>query len=78
MTGIYPIQNSYVLINQHIEFVILQHNSLVHWADGTNDLLTKRLMFQVLFFLFIKSCKILCKNHFNFFRKNNENEYKEF
>ena len=44
----------------------LQYNTLVRWADGTNDSSTKRLMFQVLFF-FIKSCKILCKNPFNLF-----------
>ena len=30
--------------------VNLQYNTLVRWADGTNDSLTKRLMFQVLFF----------------------------
>ena len=28
----------------------LQYNALVCWADGTKDLSTKRLMFQVLFF----------------------------
>ena len=45
----------------------LQYNStLVCWFTGTNDLLTKRLMFQVLFF-FIKSCKIVCKNPFHLF-----------
>jgi hypothetical protein len=30
--------------------VNLQYDTLVRWANGTNDLLTKRLMFQVLFF----------------------------
>ena len=28
----------------------LQYNTLVRWADGTNDSLTKRLTFQVNFF----------------------------
>ena len=28
----------------------LQYKTLVRWADGTNDSMTKRLMFQVLFF----------------------------
>ena len=46
--------------------VNLKYNTLVCWADGTNDSLTKRLMFQVLFF-FTKSCKILCKNYFKLF-----------
>ena len=44
----------------------LQYNTLVCWADGTNNSSNKCLMFQVLFF-FIKSCKILCKNPFNLF-----------
>ena len=44
----------------------LQYNTLVRWADGTNDLPTKHLMFQV-FSFFIISCKILCKNPFNLF-----------
>ena len=30
--------------------VNLQYNTLVRWADGTNNLSTKCLMFQVLFF----------------------------
>ena len=29
----------------------LQYNTLGHWVDGTNESSTKRLMFQVLFFL---------------------------
>ena len=33
--------------------------------DGTNESSTKRLMFQVFFFM--SSCKILCKNPFNLF-----------
>ena len=44
----------------------LQYNTLGRWVDGTIVSLTKRLMFQVLFF-FIISCKILCKNPFNLF-----------
>ena len=28
----------------------LQYNTLAQWVDGINDLLTKRLMFQALFF----------------------------
>ena len=38
---------------------------LLRWDDGTNNSSTNRLMFQV--FFFIKSCKILCKNPFNYF-----------
>ena len=34
----------------HIKSVNLPYNTLVRWADGTNDLPTKRLMFQVFFF----------------------------
>ena len=33
------------------KFVNLQYNTLVRWADGTNDLSTKRLTFQVFFFI---------------------------
>ena len=39
---------------------------LGRWDDGTNESLTKRLMFQVLFFFMI-SCWILCRNTFNLF-----------
>ena len=39
---------------------------LGRWVDGTIISLTKRLMFQVLFF-YIISCKIICKNIFNLF-----------
>ena len=31
----------------------LQYNTLGRWVDGTNDSLTKRLMFQALFFFII-------------------------
>ena len=58
--------------------VNLQYNTLVRWADGTNDSSTKRLMFQVSFF-FIKSCKILCKNPSNlFFYKITKMKIKSF
>ena len=33
-----------------LKAVNLQYNTLVRWADGTNDSSSKRLMFQVLFF----------------------------
>ena len=33
-----------------IKSVNPQYNTLVHWADGTNDSWTKYLMFQVLFY----------------------------
>ena len=33
-----------------VKSVNLQYNTLVCWADGTNDTSTKRLMFHVLFF----------------------------
>ena len=46
--------------------VNLEYNTLVGWADWTDVLSTKRLMFRV-FFFFIKSCKILCKNPFNLY-----------
>ena len=48
-----------------LKSVNLQYNTLGCLDDGTNELLTKRLMFQV--FFFIISCKILCKNPFNLF-----------
>ena len=44
----------------------LQYNTLGCLDDWTNKSSTKRLMFHVLFF-FMTSCKILCKNPFNFF-----------
>ena len=47
---------------------------------GTIASLTKRLIFQILFF-FIISCKILCKNSFNFFFQffyHYKNKHKEF
>ena len=46
-----------------LKSVNLQYNTLVRWADGTNDSSTKCLMFQVcIIIFFIKSCKILGKN----------------
>ena len=65
---------------QVIKSVNLQFDKLFRWADGTNDSLTKRLMFQVLFF-FITSCKILCKIPFNlflFFNKISKMKIKSF
>ena len=51
-----------------LKFVNLQYNTLVGWADGTNDLLTKRLMIQVLFFFSKKLANSLQKP-FHFFYK---------
>ena len=47
----------------------LQYNTLCRWVDGKIISLTKCLMFQVLF-LFVISCKVLCKNPFNYFFYN--------
>ena len=44
-----------------LKSINLQYDMLVRWADGTNDLSTKRLMFQLSFF-FVESCKTLCIN----------------
>ena len=46
----------------HLKSDNLQYNMLVHWFAGTNDSLTKHLMFQVLFL-----AKFFAKNHFNLF-----------
>ena len=53
-------------VNAHVKSVNLQYNqSLVGWADGTNDSPTKRFMFQVFFFswnlakFFAKSLSII-------------------
>ena len=35
------------------ESINLQYNTLVRWSDGTTNLLTKHLMFQVFFFFII-------------------------
>ena len=40
--------------------------NIIRWDDGTIVSVTKSLMFQVLF-VFIISCKTLCKNPFNLF-----------
>ena len=50
-----------IKIKEGLKSVNLQYNTLVRWADGTNDPSTKGLMFQVLFIFFIISCKILAK-----------------
>ena len=36
--------------SRDLKSVNLQYNTLVRWAVGTNQLLTKRLRFQVFFF----------------------------
>ena len=51
---------------RYLKSVDLQYNTLGCLDDGTNKSSTKRLMFQVLF-LFMISCKILCKILFNLF-----------
>ena len=61
------------------KFVNLQYNTLVCWADGTNNLSTKRLMFQLLFLIH----KILQNSlqkpfQFFFFYKNTEMKIKSF
>ena len=56
---------SWLASNQHQKSVNLQYNT-VCWINGTNHSSTKGLMFQILFY-FMKSCKILLKNTFNFF-----------
>ena len=61
-------------------FEILQYNTLVPCADGTNDSSTKRLMFQVLFFFIVsyrlgalkiykKDEMIFAKNYARFYEK---------
>ena len=59
-------QQNYWKITDNHKSVNLQYHTLGCLDDGTNELSTKRLMFQVLFFFMI-SCKILCKNPFNLF-----------
>ena len=56
------LQNK-ALIDRHAvkKSVNLHYNTLGRLDDGTNESLTKCLMFQVLF-SFMISCKILCKN----------------
>ena len=54
-----------------VAFVFLLTNqsffNIIRWVDGPNDSATKRLMLQVLFFFFIISLELLCKNRFNLF-----------
>ena len=59
-------QQNYWKITDNHKSVNLQYNTLGCLDDGTNELSTKRLMFQELFFFMI-SRKILCKNPFIFF-----------
>ena len=51
--------NTYISIKK---FVNLQYDTLVCWADGTNDSSTKHLMFQVFFFF-----RKILQNPFNLF-----------
>ena len=48
----------------HYESKNLQYNTLVCWFAGTNDLTTKGLMFQVLFFA--KSLQFICYFFYKF------------
>ena len=52
---------------QYLKCDNLPYNTLDRSVAGTNDSLTKHLMFHVFFFFFIISCKFLCKNCFNSF-----------
>ena len=54
-------------IGIELKSINLQYNTLVCWTHGTNDSLTKRMVFQVLSFFFHKIFQILCINPFNFF-----------
>ena len=88
-----PVQNRFLALNhsvnnnainiyhcqifRNLKFDNLQYNMLVRWVPGTNDWSTKCLMFQVLSF-FIISCKILCKNPFNFFYNFKKIKIKSF
>ena len=51
----------------------VQYNKLVYWADGTNDLSTKLLMFQVFFvwiiFYRLRALKALYFHFCNFIKK---------
>ena len=67
------LKPSRLFLMEHLKSVNLQCNTVV-WYRGLI------LMFHVLF-VFIKSCKILCKNPFNlclFFHKITKNWNKEF
>ena len=64
--GDWSSPNFGLYVHPFLKSVNLQYDTLVRWLAGTNDLSTKRLIFQALFF-FIISCKILCKNHFILF-----------
>ena len=69
------------LIVGHLKSVNLKYNTLCRLDDGTKELSTKCLMFQVLF-IFMISYKILCENPFNsfsiFFYKSYKNKSKAF
>ena len=57
---------SLTLRSTYLKSVNLQYNTLVCWADGTNDSSTKRLMFQVSFF-FHKILQNSLQKPFQFF-----------
>ena len=65
---------------RHKKFVNLQHNTLVLWAIGTNNLSTKHLMFKVhIMFFFHKILQSSLQKHFQFiFLHDCKNENKEF
>ena len=59
----------------------LQYNTLVRWVDGTNSSSTKRLTFQVFFFIIsyrLKALKTLFFFHFCNFIKKIKNQLKGF
>ena len=62
-----PVNESVSVQAYHARLSVnLQYNVLGCLDDATNESSTKRLIFQLLF-LFMISCKILCKNPFNLF-----------
>ena len=76
--------NFSILMSIHtmiVKFDNLQYNTLGRWVAGTNDSLTKRLMFQVLFFFpdFLQnSLQKSFQFIFLFFLLNYKNKNKEF
>ena len=59
----------------------LQYNTLVRWADGTNDSSSKLLTFQVFFFIIsyrLRALKTLYFHFCNFIKKNEEINWKGF
>ena len=59
----------------------LQYNTLVFWADGTINSLTKGLMFQVFFFIIsnrLRALKTLYFHFCNFIKENGKGFCKNF